>query len=76
VVVLRNIKVLDAIASKWGRVTLRLSDGLNRQNFSGFNLSSRIEEVGPNMDLAMVFEPESSGYDATWKILDFRAPVY
>ncbi|MDR1487042.1 MAG: single-stranded-DNA-specific exonuclease RecJ [Deltaproteobacteria bacterium] len=75
VFILRNVKVLDAVTSKWGRVTLRLSDGFTRQNVSGFNLSSRVLEVGPIMDVAVVFEPDGYNSDFPWKLLDFKSPV-
>ncbi|MDR3203372.1 MAG: single-stranded-DNA-specific exonuclease RecJ [Deltaproteobacteria bacterium] len=74
VAVLRKVKVLDAVCSRGGRLNLRLSDGLNRQNVYGFNLSERLCEIGPVMDVLVVYDNDSSGYDPGWRLLDFRPP--
>jgi single-stranded-DNA-specific exonuclease len=72
VAVLRGVKVLDAMA-KYGRAALRISDGLIRMNCGGFGLADRLEEVGPFMDLALVYEPDQATGD-NWRLADFRSP--
>ncbi|MDR1308675.1 MAG: hypothetical protein LBL95_02055, partial [Deltaproteobacteria bacterium] len=72
IIAIQGLNVLHAVCSRTGRVDLRLSDGLNRLNVSGFNLASRLEEVGPVMDVAVAFDPESSGYGNIWRLVDFR----
>lgn len=75
VIVLFGLKVLAASTGKAGRVELRLSDGFNRFNISGFNLSSRYEEIGPIMDVVLTFEPENNSYGNIWRLTDFRQPA-
>jgi single-stranded-DNA-specific exonuclease len=78
VLAVMGLSVLHAVCSKGGRVDLRLSDGLARLNVSGFNLASRLEEVGPAMDVALAFDPDFggyggySGYGNAWRLVDFR----
>jgi single-stranded-DNA-specific exonuclease len=74
VIAIKKLNVLHATCSRGGRVDLRLSDGFNRLNVSGFNLSSRLEEVGPVMDVALIYDSETSYYGNYWRLLDFRAP--
>jgi single-stranded-DNA-specific exonuclease len=74
VLVLFNINVLQALNSKSSRLDLRLSDGLNRLNVSAFNMSHRLEEVGPIMDVAITYDPESSQFGNYWRLVDFRPP--
>jgi single-stranded-DNA-specific exonuclease len=74
VVAVKNLSVLGASVGKAGRVELRLSDGLNRLNISGFNLSSRFGEIGSTVDIAATFEPEFNGYGVVWRLTDFRTP--
>ncbi|MDR2456504.1 MAG: single-stranded-DNA-specific exonuclease RecJ [Deltaproteobacteria bacterium] len=72
VVVLKGVKVLEANA-KSGRLTLRVSDGLARLSVGGYNLVDRLEEVGPVMDLALVYEADGV-YGDYWRLADFRSP--
>ncbi|MDR1298325.1 MAG: single-stranded-DNA-specific exonuclease RecJ [Deltaproteobacteria bacterium] len=74
VVAMKNLKVLNATSGRGGRVELRLSDGLNRLNVSGFNLSSRLDEIGETMDVVVSFEPENNSYGTVWRLVDFREP--
>jgi single-stranded-DNA-specific exonuclease len=73
VAVLRDVRVLEPMP-KGARLTLRVSDGLTRRSLSGFNLASRLEEVGPVMDLALAYEPDPQ-YGETWRLVDFRQPA-
>ncbi|MDR2443778.1 MAG: single-stranded-DNA-specific exonuclease RecJ [Deltaproteobacteria bacterium] len=72
VAVIKNIKVLDSVV-KGQKLSLRVSDGFSRQHLSGFNLISRVDEVGPIMHLAVVYEPDSASSDK-WCLVDFINP--
>lgn len=72
VVALKKIKVLEANCNK-GRLTLRVSDGLHRLSIGGYNLADRMEEVGPVMDVALVYEVDGVFGDY-WRLADFRQP--
>ncbi|MDR2726083.1 MAG: single-stranded-DNA-specific exonuclease RecJ [Candidatus Adiutrix sp.] len=53
-----------------------LVDGLARLTVVGFNLADRLEEVGPEMDVALSLEvSEYQGrLSPAWRLLDFRPP--
>jgi hypothetical protein len=73
VIGLKNLKVLNtSVGRGWGRLELRVSDGINRLTVSGFNLADRFEEVGSVVDLAVTFEREYNIYDSVWRLTDFK----
>ncbi|MDR1545600.1 MAG: single-stranded-DNA-specific exonuclease RecJ [Deltaproteobacteria bacterium] len=76
VAVMRGLKVLDASAGagRGDRLMMRVSDGLKSLNLSGFNLVSRLEEVEPVMDVAVMFDSGSGGYPPSWRLWDFKPP--
>ena len=53
-----------------------LVDGLTRLKVVGFNLADRLEEVGPEMDVALSLEfNEYQGrINPGWRLVDFRPP--
>ncbi|MDR2368844.1 MAG: single-stranded-DNA-specific exonuclease RecJ [Deltaproteobacteria bacterium] len=74
VVAVKNLTVLHAHIAKGNRLELRLSDGLSRLNVSGFNMVSRLEEVGQKADVALIYDPDGYIYGNSWRLLDFRHP--
>ncbi|MDR0620485.1 MAG: single-stranded-DNA-specific exonuclease RecJ [Deltaproteobacteria bacterium] len=75
VVAIMGLTILQALSAKGGRLDLRLSDGLNRLNVSGYNLAPRLEEVGPKMDVVLTYDPESNYNGHHWRLIDFRRPL-
>jgi single-stranded-DNA-specific exonuclease len=59
-------------------IKMVLVDGLTRLTVVGFNLANRLEEVGPEMDVALSLEmSEYQGrLSPSWRLLDFRPPEF
>ncbi|MDR1079932.1 MAG: DHH family phosphoesterase, partial [Deltaproteobacteria bacterium] len=78
VAVVRNVKVTDVAPSRNSgdrNLTFRVSDGLQNYSMTAFDLVSRLPEVAPVMDFALVFTGSHWGpRDPGWKLLDFKRP--
>ena len=79
VLVVRSAKVADARPTDSGgelHMKMTLGEGLNRRQVMGFNLASRLCEVGRELDVALGLEiSEYRGQvSPNWRLLDFRAP--
>jgi hypothetical protein len=76
--VVRNARVTDVSPTRSGgdkHLSFRLTDGIQNYSLTAFNLASRYSEVGPIMDLAMVYDGSRWGpRDPGWKLLDFQPP--
>ncbi|MDR3153513.1 MAG: hypothetical protein LBW85_04390 [Deltaproteobacteria bacterium] len=78
--VLRGVKVTDAAPCRSGgdrHLNFRFTDGFRTFGMTGFNLAPRLAEVAPELDLAVIFDPEASRFGSwspSWRLLDFKRP--